>query len=194
MISFALSSSLLIHASISSILLLNTSRVFLSSIILLCATFLYFIFIEVLSVFIHSSSDTSEHFLCKSYSMWPRSTVSLATRARHSCALCVPTSLKGCSCCTRQMGLRALICSGYSSATTGRGQGLSCLPIPLMACQLQRRSKAGGTCPAWLWISCCLRMVSFWVLTWPRCSSAAVQGVWAQGAEDYLFVEKKKLL
>lgn len=55
MLSIALSSCLLIHVSVSFVLRLNPSNVFFSSIITFVWYFvIYFIFVEVLSVFIHS--------------------------------------------------------------------------------------------------------------------------------------------
>lgn len=61
MISIALSSSLLIHACVSSILLMNPSRVFSSSVITSACCFLVYFFVEVVSAVIHSSPEVGEH-------------------------------------------------------------------------------------------------------------------------------------
>ena len=61
MISIALSSSLLIHACVSSILLMNPSRVFSSSVKTFVCCFPVYFFVEVVSVIIHSSPEIGEH-------------------------------------------------------------------------------------------------------------------------------------
>ena len=60
-ISIALSSSLLIHACVSSVLLTNPSRVFFSSVITFVCCFPVYFFVEVVSVVIRSSPEIGEH-------------------------------------------------------------------------------------------------------------------------------------